>query len=541
LAVALLSCDSDSGAGGESCEPLSCAEAGAACGDLDDGCEGTLECGECAEGLICGLYSPNRCGSELCVPLTCEAAVAACGEIDDGCDGVWDCGECAEGLTCGYDTPNQCGGERCTPLTCSGLNMQCGSVDDGCEGTLECGECGTETCMWAGTASYCVDPGTGSTGGTSVHTQAQDHTSMLLFDPAVDQLNVSYHSFRIPSIVRTTTGTLIAFAEGRQCSEADYGNINLVYKRSGDNGVTWGALREVVGAGAGTWGNPTAVVDEDSGRIWLFLSWNAEDKSQNAGTNPCTGEPTTTVGVGDRPVMLTYSDDDGLTWASPVDMTATLQPVGTAWDAMGPGVGIQTREGPHPGRLIIPAIGRNIYSDDGGLTWSYELIPDGTSEGTIVELSDGRLLRNDRAVSSVWQTASRRWLSRGSIEGGFETFWPHDTLLDPRVEGSSLVYTSSPHRIMFLNPSSTVQRCKMRVWLSYDNGGTWPISRQLHDDLTATETCDLLLGGYSSMTKTADFHVGALVERVEEGAGDHRGIEFHRFNLSWVVDGTPEP
>ncbi|NVB39413.1 exo-alpha-sialidase [Pseudenhygromyxa sp. WMMC2535] len=372
--------------------------------------------------------------------------------------------------------------------------------------------------------------------------RAQDHSSMMLFDPDTDAYNISYHSFRIPSIVRTANGTLIAFAEGRQCSAADHGNINLVYKRSFDHGKTWTSLSEVVGTGAGTWGNPTAVVDDDTGRVFLFMSWNASDKSQSANTNPCTGAATTAVGVGDRPVKLAYSDDNGATWSTPVDMTSTLQPPGTAWDAVGPGVGIQLSVGANDGRLVVPAIGRNIYSDDHGATWDYETIPSGTSEGTIVELSNGDLLRNDRAVGSVWNTAKRRWLSRGTIEGGFETFYPHGTLYDPRVEGSAIRYTgSSPHRIYFLNPASTVSRCKMRVRISYDDGETWPISRQLHDTLTAQQTCDQNLGGYSSMTKTADYHVGALVERIESGSGGHRGIEFHRFNLSWILNGASEP
>ncbi|MCB9585308.1 MAG: exo-alpha-sialidase [Polyangiaceae bacterium] len=372
------------------------------------------------------------------------------------------------------------------------------------------------------------------------HLRPQDHTSQLLFNPAKDEFNISYHSFRIPSIVRSTKGTLIAFAEGRQCSAADYGNINLVYKRSFDDGKTWTNLAEVVGSGAGTWGNPTAVVDEDTGTIWLFMNWNAENISQNPGTNPCTGNPTTAVGPGDRPVYLSKSTDDGATWTKPVNMTATLQPNGNAWDAVGPGVGIYTSVGATAGRLIVPAIQRNIYSDDHGVTWKYKSIPGGTSEGTVVELSDGKLQRNDRATGSRWNTAARRWLSTGTIEGSFPAFAPHDTLLDPRVEGSAIRYSTNPHRIFFLNPASTVGRCKMRVRISYDDGATWPISRQLHDTLTAQETCDKNLGGYSSMTKTADFHVAALVERIEAD-GSHRGIEVHRFNLPWVLDGTPEP
>ena len=60
-----------------------------------------------------------------------------------------------------------------------------------------------------------------------------------------------------------------------------------------------------------------------------------------------------------------------------------------------------------------------------------------------------------------------------------------------------------------------------------------------YDKLTADETCQQKLGGYSSLARTADDHIGALSER--EDAGNHRSIEFHRFNLSWIVDGTPEP
>lgn len=393
-----------------------------------------------------------------------------------------------------------------------------------------------------GGASEC--PGAGGSGGTDVHLQPQHKSSALLFDPAKDSFNVSYHSFRIPSVVRTKAGTLLAFAEGRRCSHLDFGDINLVYKRSVDHGKTWSSLKEVIGQGAGTWGNPTAVVDFDTGRIWLFMSWNAGDKSQNGGTNPCTDQATDVVGVGDRAVKLTYSDDDGASWTSVIDQTQALQPPNKMWDAMGPGVGIQATCGPVPGRLIVPAIGRNIYSDDHGKSWTYASIPAGTSEGTVVELSTGTLLRNDRAVGGAYNGYRKR--SRGVIPHGFEAFSDDVTLIDPRVEGSAIRYSLAPHRILFLNPANNDSdaesaRCRMRVRVSYDDGGTWPVSRLLHDPLSAAESCTQKLGGYSSLAATADEHVVALSERVESGAGNHRGIEVHRFNLSWVLNGTPEP
>lgn len=374
---------------------------------------------------------------------------------------------------------------------------------------------------------------------TSVHDKAGTRTQTVLFKPGVDEFNIAYHSFRIPSIITTREGTLLAFAEGRQCGPQDAGNINLVFKRSTDHGKTWSKLGEVIGAGAGTWGNPTAVADMETGKIFLFMSWNDEDKSQTGGGNhPCTGEPFSQVGVGDRRVYLSVSEDDGKTWSAPENLTATLQPPNTTWDAIGPGVGIQTIID-HPGRLIVPAIKRNIFSDDHGETWQYEEFGGRTSEGTIVELSDGTQMRNDRAVGSAWNEAKRRWVTQGTIEGGFPKPVPHDGLIDPRVEGSALRYTANPHRLLFLNPASTTNRCKMRVRISYDDGKTWPISRKIHPTLSDDATCSGGYGGYSSMTKTFDQHVAILSER--NPSGGKREIELIRVNLPFIVDGTVEP
>jgi sialidase-1 len=380
------------------------------------------------------------------------------------------------------------------------------------------------------------------------------HSETLLFDGGgSESLNgITYHSFRIPSLVRTTSNTLLAFVEGRASSNKDWGNINLVYKRSTDNGATWSALSEVVGAGQGTWGNPTAVVDQSTGTIWLFMSWNPADYSQNGddGTTPITGWD-------QRKVYLSSSTDDGLTWGTPVDMTATLKPrtLGDgstwAWDAMGPGVGIQTSTG----RLVIPALHRNIYSDDHGSTWQMQRLTttggayqEGTSEGTVLQLLDGTLMRNDRAVLSVWNTAKRRWVARGTIESGFSTFAPDDTLYDPRAEASILRYnTDSPSRIVFLNSASIETRTTMTVRISYDEGVTWPIYRRLSDAplpaWAGLGSGSVAEGGYSSMAKTADYFVGALVE-VNENTGDsttsHRSIVFRKVNRLWILNGATE-
>lgn len=279
----------------------------------------------------------------------------------------------------------------------------------------------------------CKKGGAGKPAGTGeervpITEAAQTHTYSKIFDGG----SGGYHSFRIPSIVRTNANTLIAFVEGRMSMNKDHGNINVEYKRSTDNGSTWSAMMEVVGAGLGTWGNPTAVVDRNTGRIWVFMNWNAANKNIG-GTDGYEKIDT----WGDRKTYYSYSDNDGLTFSTPTDMTSTLLPPNYTWDAIGPGVGIQTNNG----TLVIPAQGRNIYSTDHGATWHYKLIPGGTSEGAIVELMDGRLMRNDRATSTVWATAKRRRVSRGTIAGSFSTFAPDDVLLDPACQGFLLYVT----------------------------------------------------------------------------------------------------
>jgi sialidase-1 len=84
-----------------------------------------------------------------------------------------------------------------------------------------------------------------------------------------------YHTFRIPAIVRATNGALLAFAEGRKHSANDTGDIDLVLKRSLDNGHTWGPLQVIGDDGPNTFGNPVPIVDATNGRLLLLTTHNA--------------------------------------------------------------------------------------------------------------------------------------------------------------------------------------------------------------------------------------------------------------------------
>ncbi|MGQ9652040.1 MAG: exo-alpha-sialidase [Phycisphaerae bacterium] len=123
-----------------------------------------------------------------------------------------------------------------------------------------------------------------------------------------------YHTYRIPSLIVTPKGTLLAFCEGRKNSAADYGNIDILLRRSCDNGHTWGPVQLVVDHGPNTIGNPCPVVDRNTGSIRLLLTGNLGDDSEDNILKRIARET--------RTVWACCSIDEGRTWTMPVDITA---------------------------------------------------------------------------------------------------------------------------------------------------------------------------------------------------------------------------
>jgi len=219
-------------------------------------------------------------------------------------------------------------------------------------------------------------------------------------EPLITDVFVSgaagYHTYRIPAIVVSTNGTVLAFCEGRKNSRSDTGKIHLLLKRSSDNGKTWSAQQIVRSDGDNVCGNPGPVADETTGVVWLLMTWNLGgdgEREINNGTSKNT-----------RRVFVTHSADDGVTWTKPQEITASVKKADWRWYATGPVNGIQlTRGAVHPlprgegrgegegtvhhptahkGRLVIPCnhtelnssgqpVSRAhvIYSDDHGATW----------------------------------------------------------------------------------------------------------------------------------------------------------------------------
>ncbi|MBD3674763.1 MAG: exo-alpha-sialidase [Planctomycetaceae bacterium] len=310
-----------------------------------------------------------------------------------------------------------------------------------------------------------------------------------------------YHTYRIPAIIRTQKGTLIAFAEGRKSGRGDSGNIDLVYKRSFDDGKNWSEMKVLWDDGGNTCGNPCPVIDAATGRIVLPLTWNHGDDHES--------EIKKSSGKDTRRVYLSWSNDDGETWVDPQEITDQAKEPAWTWYATGPGNGIQLQQGEHKGRLVIPCdhnilVGEEsvrrshcILSDDGGKTWRMsEPLERDTNECAVVELSDGRLLLNMRS----YHGKNLRAISYS--EDGGETW--SGVLLDPEliepVCQASLI-TLDDGDLAFSNPAST-KRDHMTLKLSENAGKSWS-AHEIYPGSAA----------YSSLVNLGNSSLGLLYEK----------------------------
>ena len=151
-----------------------------------------------------------------------------------------------------------------------------------------------------------------------------------------------YHTYRIPSLLITKKGTLLAFCEGRKKGSGDAGDIDLLLKRSFDGGKTWTKTQVVWDDAESTCGNPCPVVDLRTGTMWLLLTHNLGRDTEKMivdGTSQ-----------GTRTVWVMKSDDDGASWSKPIEITKDVKKSDWTWYATGPGIGIQLRSG----RLVVP-------------------------------------------------------------------------------------------------------------------------------------------------------------------------------------------
>ena len=350
-------------------------------------------------------------------------------------------------------------------------------------------------------------------------------SQQVIFRQAVD----GYNNIRIPAICRANTGTLLAFAEGREAGDA--GDINIILRRSADNGKTWAEPIVVWNDGTNTCGNPTPLVDRETGTIWLFCTWNVGTDHEKHIMDGTSSQP--------RKVFVCHSNDDGVTWSQPVEQPQ-LRKSDWGWYATGPCNAIQLERGSHKGRLVVPANhsivseqlkgpqryrSHLIFSDDHGKTWQLgALQPELTNESTVVELCDGSVMQNMRSYHGKGNRAVA--VSR---DGG-ETFgdlYLDEALVSPVCQASILRYQWPENNegrgvILFSAPHGK-QRSQMTVWASQDDGKTWPHRKLIFDGSAA----------YSNLVALPEGRVGLLCELGNDNP--YRTIAFVTFPLSWLL------
>ena len=316
-----------------------------------------------------------------------------------------------------------------------------------------------------------------------------------------------YNTFRIPSIITTDSGVVLAFAEGRKNSSSDSGDIDLVLKRSTDGGKTWGDLIVIRDDSTNVCGNPSPVIDRKTGKIFLLSTWNRGDDTESEIINMTS--------VDTRRVYVMNSIDEGLSWSKPIEITDKVKKPNWTWYATGPVHGIQIREGSKKGRMIIPCdhIEANtkkyyshiIYSDDGGSSWNIggTTPQDQVNECSVAEIGKGKLILNMRNYD---RTQMNRKISISNDYGeSWGDIYDDNALVEPICQASILRYSfkgSGINDLLFINPADKNKRLNMTLRLSNDLGRTWKGEFILHEGPSA----------YSDITKLRNGNVGCLFE-----------------------------
>jgi len=348
---------------------------------------------------------------------------------------------------------------------------------------------------------------------------SNSHAQSLVFKSG----DGGYATYRIPAIIKAPSGDLLAFCEGRVNSAGDFGNIDIVMKRSLDGGATWSSLQIVIDVDSLQAGNPAPVVDwldpnYPGGRIFLFY---------NTGNNH---EGEVRKGKGRRMVWYITSSDNGKTWSAPVDISFQVHRHGTQEDwrsyANTPGHALQLTRGIYAGRLIVAANhsegapknrfedyrAHAFYSDDHGKTFllSQSVSVPGGNESIAAELSNNRVLLNSRNQRGDKKERLISISKNGGVS--WDTTFFDAALIDPVCQGSVLNLGWKKNRavLAFSNAASQSKRDSLTVRISLDEGATWKQSLLIDNNQAETKGD---YTAYSDLVLVNKKTLGVLYER----------------------------
>ncbi|TKG94591.1 exo-alpha-sialidase [Puteibacter caeruleilacunae] len=367
------------------------------------------------------------------------------------------------------------------------------------------------------------------------------YESQVIFDALNDGLG--YHNYRIPSLLVTSKGTILAIMEGREDMNHDHAKNDLVLRRSEDNGKNWSSPSVIAESGDNVVMNPVIVQAED-GTIILTYIYFPEKLHSRDRSHGVKQVETGLKGDKIERVFVIKSKDEGKTWSKPKEITKVAKSsANTIVSVSGPGVGITLQEGPYKGRVIIPMseafledgvrkeFNFALYSDNNGKSWKHgeycRPTPEGDHGGNeiqMVELNGGRVLASVRSKGC-------RLLSESNDGGNtWSNLRKQKELVDTGCMSPMIRYkTNEPSAqdvLIHIGVTGRVdgrKRGDALISYSKDEGKSWINQRELYSNAF----------DYSSLAVLKDGTIGMLAEF--DFNGDRATIKFVRFNWEWVM------
>ncbi|WP_245189378.1 sialidase family protein [Lunatimonas salinarum] len=323
------------------------------------------------------------------------------------------------------------------------------------------------------------------------------------------------HSFRIPGLTTTKRGTLLAVYDMRWERSNDLqGHVDVGLSRSTDGGETWEPMKTIIDMGE--WGglpqdqngvgDPAILVDEQTGTIWVVALWMHGKPAEAAWNSSQPGIKPEETGQ----LVMVKSEDDGITWSEPVNLTSSLKDPSWHLFLAGPGAGITLRDG----TLVFAGQYKDadkvphstiIYSKDHGNTWHMgKGARSHTTEAQVVELHDGAIMLNMRDDRG----GSRAVMVSKDLGETWEEHVSHRSALVEPICMASIIanpYAQDSPIFFFSNPNTTDGRYNITIKSSFDEGKTWPETNQLLLD-------EGVGWGYTCLTVIDEDHLGILYE-----------------------------
>ncbi len=330
------------------------------------------------------------------------------------------------------------------------------------------------------------------------------------------QMHPEVSCFRIPSLVTAPNGDIIAAIDERVESCKDLGknqDINIVIRRSNDNGITWSKIETVVDFPFGiSASDPSMILDRETNEILLFYNYMDLENE-----------------LGAYYLHVTRSADNGRSWSKPEDITSQITKPEWAMDFkfITSGRGVQTQSGLLLHTMVNLQSGLHVFgSKNHGKSWfliDTPILPG--NESKILELADGTWMINSRLNGP-----GIRHSHTSSNQGRTWTSKPEPSLIDPGCNASIIRYTSTiddfaKNRLLFSNATKSNDRENMTVRLSYDEGKTWTEGKTIYSGRSA----------YSSLTVLKNGDIGLFFEK----DGYEENV-FVRFTLDWLTNGEDQ-